>query len=48
MATEAKQVFYQGAVVQNFHFYLVHTGEHNVVFPCIQDILLWEFKGCKK
>lgn len=48
MATDAKQVFYEGDVVQNIQFYLEHTGEHDVVFPCIQEILLREFKGCKK
>ncbi len=48
MAAEAKQTCYEGSSVQNFQFYLEHSGEHKAILQSLHDILPGEFKRYKK
>lgn len=44
MAAEARQPCYDGSSVQNFQFYLKHSGEHEAVLQCVRNILPGEMK----
>lgn len=39
MAAEAKQTCYEGSSVSSFQFYLKHSGEHEAILQCVNDIL---------
>lgn len=44
MAAEVKQTCYDGTCVQNFQFYLEHSGEHQAILQFAHDILPRELK----
>lgn len=44
MAAEKKWTCYDGKCVQNFQFYLEHSGEHEAIVQSLNSLLPGEFK----